>query len=117
MGFPNSQSDPAGAIPVWVVGGLAPVPPGYAIVEYQQVTSLSGATALTPPDGATVALVQINAGIVRYRRDAVAPTGDVGMLAYATGPLMSFSTFDGLEFIQATGSTGSLNIEWYGPAS
>ncbi len=114
MSYPNKQNMGAGAIPVWFPGGGAPVPPGSAIVEYVQVEDLSSAVPLTAPEGADVAVVQVNAGIVRYRRDGVAPTGDVGMLLYATGPNVAFyAPFDDLEFIQKTGSTASLNIEWW----
>lgn len=118
MGFPNKQNLAAGAIPVWGIGGVSPLPPGSALISYAQVTNLSAAVALSPPDGATTALVQVNDGIVRYRRDGTNPTASVGMLAYATGPVMAFyAPFTNLKFIQATGSTGSLNVEWYGPSA
>lgn len=111
MAYPNDQGNYNGAIPVW---GLSLVPPGLSILEYEQITDLAAATDLEPPEGATFALVQVNAGVVRYRRDGVSPTASVGMLAYATSPPMPFSIFDGLEFIQ-TAASASLNIEWYGP--
>jgi hypothetical protein len=113
---PNNQTNPNAAIPVWNVGSV-PIPPGYQFIEYEQVTDLSSAVGIEAPDGATLAIVQVNNGVVRYRVDGTDPTGTVGMLLYATGPSKSFSEFDGLAFIQATGSTGSLNIEWYGPPS
>lgn len=114
-GFPNAQNNPAAATPVWFVGGASPVPPGATLIGYTQVTDLSAAVTITPPTGATIAVVQVNAGVVRYRRDGVDPTGTVGMLAYATAPPTTFySPFTNLKFIQNTGSTASLNIEWYG---
>lgn len=119
MAYPNNQSDPRGAIPVWIAGGsTVGLPPGSTLIGYDQVTDLTSAATLNPPDGATIAVVQVNAGIVRYRPDGVDVENDVGMLAYATGPSMVFNApFDDLSFIQATGSTGSLNILWYGPAN
>lgn len=117
----GSARTAANAIPVFLADGYpGGVPPNATFISYQQIADLSGATILTPPAGATMALVQVNAGIVRYRRDggSTPPTGDVGMLAYATGPLMFFSApFSQLDFIQNTGSTASLNVEWYGPAA
>jgi hypothetical protein len=115
MAYSRNNLNPANAMPVWIVAGGVPIPPGYTLVGYQQVTDLSAAVALTPPTGATLAVVQVNAGVVRYRRDGVAPTGTVGMLAYATGPAMVFdSPTSALKFIQNSGSTASLSIEWYG---
>lgn len=115
-GFPNKQSNPAGAIPVWVVAGGASIPPGAVLIEFAQMTDLLAAHPLVPPTGATIALVQVNAGIVRYRRDGVDPTASVGMLSYATGPFLVFTEFDDLAFIE-TAPSASLNIEWYGPAA
>lgn len=116
MGYPNSQANPAGAIPVWVVAGS--IPPGNALLGYEQFTDLSSALDLADeaPEGAAYALVQVNDGIVRYRQDGVAPTGGIGMLMYATGPAQLFPLSRLPEFIQATGSTASLNVEFYGVA-
>lgn len=115
MAYARNNDNPANSMPVWQVGGGSLVPPGSSIIEYDQVTNLTSATALTPPAGATIALVQVNAGVVRYRRDGTNPTNTVGFLAYATGPTMFFSApFANLKFIN-NGTAASLNIEWYGP--
>jgi hypothetical protein len=118
MSYPNAQDNGAGATPVWIVAGGGPgVPPGLVFKSFAQIADLSLPIGLTFPGGTTMALVQVNSGIVRYRRDGVSPSGTVGMLMYATGPAQSFTESDDLEFIQNTGSTGSLNIEYYGPST
>jgi hypothetical protein len=118
MSYPNDQGNPAAAIPVYLANGGGPnIPPGLVSKGYQQVTDLTTAVALAPPTGATMAVVQVNAGIVRYRRDGTSPTATVGVLMYATGPAQSFTISDDLEFIQNSGSTGSLNVEYYGSSA
>jgi hypothetical protein len=117
MAYLRNNQNPANATPIWDIGGVSPAPPGYDLVSYTQVTSLAAATALTPPTDATFALVQVQDGVVRYRPDGVDPTASVGMLLYATAPATPFSTFTGLKFINATGSTALLNIFWYKPGA
>ena len=118
MRYPNVQSNPAAAIPVWIAGTQG-VPPGLAFLGFAPAVTLVSATDIfaAAPDGTTMALVQVNAGIVRYRRDGTNPTGNNGMLMYATGPAVAFAPSDDLRFIQATGSTATLNIEYYGDDS
>lgn len=122
-GFPNSQSNPNSAIPVYNIegagsGGPVPIPPGTEILYYEQITDLSGVTTLDPPDGATLVAIQVNGGIVRYLFDGNVVSGTFGMLAYATGPILTFSApFTNLQFIQNNASTGSLNVLWYGAAN
>lgn len=80
---------------------------------YQQITSLSSATALTVPAGAKRALIRPEAQAVRWRDDGTAPTASVGMqldfgetLPY-TGNLLS------LRFIEIS-SGAKLNVAYYG---
>jgi len=114
--YARNNYDPANATPVWDASGGLPVSPGQSFLGYTQVTDLTAAHAVSsfsPPTDAKTALIQVNAGIVRYRQDGVAPTTTVGMLAYATGPLFAVTDFANTKFIN-NGSAASLNIEWYG---
>lgn len=79
---------------------------------YQQITSLSASTALTVPQGATMALIVPETQGVRWRDDGTAPTASIGM-PVAAG---SFLNYDGnlqnIRFIQQTASA-TLNVSYY----
>ncbi len=94
------------------VSAVADVGVRYAALGYQQITSLSAATALTVPTGATTAVIVAEAQAVRYRDDGTDPSASVGMpmavafvLTY-TGPLSK------IKFIEQT-SGAKLNISYY----
>lgn len=79
---------------------------------YQQITSLSAATGLTVPVGATSALIVASTQYIRWRDDGTNPTGSVGM------PLLTdtYFSYDGdlnrIKFIeQASGAV--LNVSYY----
>lgn len=113
MQYPNKQNLAAAAIPVWIAPNS--VPGGLRFISYEQVTDLSSAVPLTPPAGATFALVQVQDGNVRYRRDGTSPTGSVGMILWATSQPMGFAVPNAdLEFINMSGGTAALNVEYYG---
>lgn len=80
---------------------------------YQQITSLSAATALTIPAGTSYAVIQPETQAVRWRDDGTDPSATVGM-QLATG---SELTYDGqlsrIKFIETTASA-KLNISYYG---
>lgn len=99
---PVSQAQP---LPV-ASGSQAPL--GYA-----QLTSLSGATALSSiPAGATRALLQAEGQNVRWRDDGTDPTASVGMLIYV-GQLVEYvGTLSAIEFIEAAGGA-KLNVSYY----
>lgn len=79
---------------------------------YQQITSLSSATNLTVPAGATLAVIVPESFAVRWRDDGTAPTGSVGMpLAIAT-----VLSYDGdlrrVQFIEQSAGA-KLNVSYY----
>lgn len=79
---------------------------------YQQITSLSAATALTVPSGATLALIVAETQAVRWRDDGVNPTASVGM-PMATGVSLSYDgDLKAIRFIQQTASA-TLNVSYY----
>lgn len=81
---------------------------------YQQISAatLAASTALTPPTGARVAQINVEAQAVRWRDDGVAPTATVGMLA----PVGTTFEYDGdltaIRLIAATAGT-ILNVSYY----
>jgi len=112
MSYPNEQNNPAAAIPVWIASTT--LPPGHVLIAYQQISDLSSAVPLPTVEGATMALVQPNTGVVRYRADGTSPTGTTGMILSGTQP---FVISENLEFIQDDGDTSSINVEYYGPSA
>lgn len=102
----------AAAFLLFGTAAIADVGIRYAALGYQQITSLSAATALTVPTGATTAVITAEAQAVRYRDDGTDPSATVGMpvavgvvLTY-TGPLSKIKFFE-----QASGA--KLNISYY----
>lgn len=104
--YSNNQSNPASAIPVYVVPRLT-TPLGY-----QQVTATSAAALLVVPAGATMALVVAEAQAVRWRDDGVAPTAGIG-IPLATGVQQIFTgDLAKLQFIaQVAGAI--LDVSYY----
>jgi hypothetical protein len=79
---------------------------------YQQITSLSSATGLTVPVGATRALIAPLTQTIRWRDDGVNPTSSVGM-PVAAGTYLSYDgDLKNIKFIEATASA-ELNITYY----
>lgn len=82
---------------------------------YQQITSLSAATTLTVPAGATQAVIYVEAQAVRYRDDGTAPTASVGAPLAVTGtgaPLVYNGTLSAIQFIEQTGGA-KIDILYY----
>ena len=79
---------------------------------YQQITSLSSSTALTVPDGATLALIVPEAQTVRWRDDGAAPTASVGMPVAALSSMSYDGDLKKIRFIAAT-SGAILNVSYY----
>lgn len=85
----------------------------YVPLGYQQLTSITAATKLTLPAGATAAIITTEAQNVRWRDDGVAPTASVGQLMKTTdSPLLYSGTLAALQFINATAGT-ILNVSYY----
>lgn len=79
---------------------------------YQQITSVSSATGLTPPNGALKAMIVAEGAAVRWRDDGVDPTATTGM-PLANG---AFFGYDGdlrrIKFIDQV-SGAKLNVSYY----
>jgi hypothetical protein len=88
---------------------------GMKQLGYQQITSLSAATALTVPVGTSLAICIAETQALRWRDDGTTPTASIGMplsvndvLIYDAAGLAS------IKFIEQTAS-GKLNVSYYGP--
>lgn len=79
---------------------------------YQQITSLSAATGLTPPQGTTMALIVAETQGVRWRDDGTNPTSSVGMPIAAGAYLNYDGDLNRVKFIEQTASA-KLNISYY----
>jgi hypothetical protein len=85
---------------------------GRTPVGFQQITSLSASTALTVPAGATLALVQVETQIVRWRDDGTAPTASVGMFIPVNDMLVYDGNLATIRFIEASASA-KLDVTYY----
>lgn len=103
--------------PQWAPCALGTYP--FQALGYQQLTGMSGSTALTVPATATVAEICVEAQGIRYRDDGVAPTGTVGMpiasgtcFQYTGTSSVSVAPLTAIRFIQQT-SGAILNVSYY----
>jgi hypothetical protein len=89
-------------------------------IGYQQITSLSSASALTVPlvdknglnQKPTFALIIAESQAVRWRDDGTDPTSSVGMPLAVGVPLQYDGDLTKIRFIEQTGSA-KLNISYY----
>ena len=79
---------------------------------YQQITSLSSATGLTPPQGATLALIVPETQNVRWRDDGTNPTASVGMPIFVGASLSYDGDFNKIKFIEESPSA-KINVSFY----
>jgi hypothetical protein len=108
-GYSNNQLSAAAATPTWTAG-VAGSPLGFQQLD---ATDLETAQLLTPPAGANLAQITLEAGDVRWRDDGVAPTADIGVLFLATNNSMTYSAaLNQIQFIAAANSP-ILNISYY----
>lgn len=90
---------------------------------YQQFTAGFGAAqSLTVPAGATVALIQVGGGGIRWRDDGTAPTGSTGLFICGAGAgatprevLQYNGDLDAFEFIGDTesGAPTTVDVSYY----
>ena len=91
---------------------FAESPLRFVPVGYQQLTSISAATPLTIPTGATFAIITAEAQAARYRDDGSAPTSSVGQLLPVSVPFLYQGSLAQLQFIQTSSET-IVNITYY----
>jgi hypothetical protein len=79
---------------------------------YQQITSLSAAEKLTPPAGASLAVINPETQAVRWRDDGTAPTATVGMLIAVGDEFTYQGDLSAIQIIEVTASA-KLNVSYY----
>lgn len=79
---------------------------------YQQITSLSSATALTVPTGATIAYVTVETQGVRWRDDGTSPTASIGNPVAAGAQLVYSGNLSAIKFIQQAASA-TIDVAYY----
>ena len=80
---------------------------------FQQLTSMTAATALTPPTGARIAVIDAEVQNVRWRDDGTAPTTTVGMRIISDTQLVYSGDLAAILFIAETAGA-ALNVSYYG---
>lgn len=91
----------------------------YKPMGFQQITSLSSATALTAPTGAKLAIVHAETQNVRWRDDGTNPSATVGMILTTTGELRydvrdpNTLALGAIKFIEVAASA-KINVSYYG---
>lgn len=91
-----------------------PTPAGMKALGYQQITSLSAATALTVPAGTALAICTPETQAVRWRDDGANPTPSVGY-PLPVGAELRFDAAQvaSVKFIEQVASA-KLNVCYYG---
>lgn len=79
---------------------------------YQQITSLGTAVGMAVPAGATMVLIVVEGGSVRWRDDNVDPTAAVGMPIFSGASMNYEGPLSQLKFI-SSGGTPAVNITYY----
>lgn len=85
---------------------------GQAPLGYQQLATLSSVIGLTPPAGATIAVLNPETKAVRWRDDGTNPSASVGMVIAAGGTYVYAGKLSTLKFIEAEASA-KLNVSYY----
>lgn len=80
---------------------------------YQQITSLSSATALTVPDGTGLVMIQAETQSIRWRDDGTNPTASVGMIIAVGDVLFYTGKSKNIKLIETTASAKA-NVSYYG---
>ena len=88
--------------------------PAMKQLGYQQITSLSSATALTVPAGTSVAIIIPQTQAVRWRDDGTNPSSTVGYpLAVGSELYYDSASIGALKFIEQAASA-AINVCYYG---
>jgi len=80
---------------------------------YEQITSLSSSSGLTPPAGAMIAVVQAESQNIRWRDDGTAPTAAIAMQLEAGTDFLYTGNLSAIKFIEEAASA-KLNVSYYG---
>lgn len=88
----------------------------YASISFQQFAAgaADAAQSLTPPEGASRALIQAETQDIRFRSDGTAPTATIGVLLKAgAAPYLYEGDLNAIKVISAVAGA-VINIEYQG---
>lgn len=85
----------------------------FPIAGFQKITMGSGVVTLTPPAGATFAVIGVEADIVRYRDDGTPPDATTGVQVMPNTALPYQGPLTAIQLISPNG-TGILQVAYYG---
>ena len=105
---PQTHRDAGGT----VINGVAPIYLYVAAGPAQMGLSVTTATSLTVPAGATIAQICVEGAGVRYRDDGVTPTASVGMPAAAGACFQYSGPLSVVQFIAQSGSA-TIDVLYY----
>ncbi|MBS0219130.1 MAG: hypothetical protein JSR91_00160 [Proteobacteria bacterium] len=89
------------------------VPGSVRALKYEQITDLSTAKSLNPPDDAAFAFIQADTQAVRWRADGADPTSSVGMPLPKDTLFQCTCNLTEIKFIEQT-SGATLNVHYFG---
>jgi len=83
------------------------------VLSYEQITDVSSSVGLSAPEGASLARIQVEAQVIRWRGDGNAPTTTVGE---PVAVLSVFEVYGDLSKFNALETTAGaiLNVHYYG---
>lgn len=87
-------------------------PFGSTPLGFQAITDLSSAIGLTPPAGASFALLNVVGQNIRWRDDGDDPTDSVGMLLVVGDEFTYQGDLSAIKFIEVA-SGAALNVSYY----
>lgn len=114
--FASDRSIGSAAIPVYLMGGgIASSNSSRVPLGYVQVTNLSSPVGIGPvPTNATLAIINVSGGSVRWRDDNISPTSSVGMPVNADNGIQYNGVLSQIQFIQvSSGSPATLDVSFY----
>ena len=79
---------------------------------YEQITDLSSAADLTPPEGTRLVVLVCEAQAIRYRDDDTDPTATVGMPLAVNVEKIYTGSFTAIKFFEQVAGA-KLNISYY----
>lgn len=96
------------AVPT-VANAIAGIPLGF-----QQITASGGAQPLTPPTGATMAVLVPAGAAISWRDDGTPPTLTIGMQLAIAAQLNYAGTLSKFQLIGTSGAGNVINVSYYG---
>lgn len=92
--------------------GLRTIEGSRIALGYEQITGLNTVKGLTPPDGATLVVLNVETKSIRWRDDGTSPTASVGMELFASDTFIYNGELTRIRFIEEAASA-KINVSYY----